>query len=277
MRKNNKCLNLCEIHPICEDYNEIASIEKVTEEKYERIYLGSYFCSQYFKHMKISESFLSSLYKQGINVTLVLPVFSEKDLDEGKNILKRLIETGSRVIDEITINDFGQYEYCSRNYPAIGLNLGRLFCREPRDFRIRDLQKRRIHPSVLELPVKRLMPGIQRIEIDYISNCIIMDSPLQVDIHSPYVYQTTGTICPMASVTKNITEKFRPNIECALQCQHMDTSYIDGRVRRVGRTIFYREGNCISLADSASRIIYWPVDLCLSERYKNHEYISTAQ
>ena len=93
------CLNLCEIihhlYELIPDFQEI--ITKANEiarfDKCERIYIGSYFCGQYFLHQ--SKEMLDELRgfceKEGVALTLVVPTFSEKDLERGKEKLATLL------------------------------------------------------------------------------------------------------------------------------------------------------------------------------------------
>lgn len=59
-------------------------------------------------------------------MTLVIPVFSEKDLEKGKKLLTELMDTYGDLIDEITVNDIGMLAYVKKLFDK-KINLGRLF------------------------------------------------------------------------------------------------------------------------------------------------------
>jgi len=93
------CLNLCDIL-LCDKLLDIGlkdfieNIFKNNKQTAERIYIGSNFCSQYFLSSKYWNTLFEYLQDKDFHLTLVLPIFSEKDLQKGKDkldfVLKQL-------------------------------------------------------------------------------------------------------------------------------------------------------------------------------------------
>ena len=133
------CLNLCEILPYLKQHKEIHEIieEALTLAGYktvERIYLGSSFCGKYF--LMQSENDLKEIdeicrqYK--MKITLVVPVFSESDLERGKKKIQEILGEYCEIIDEVTVNDYAMAIYIHEKH-KININLGRMFMKDYRD------------------------------------------------------------------------------------------------------------------------------------------------
>ena len=93
-----------------------------------RLYIGSNFCSQYFLRQpdQVWREAFSLCRREGIPATLVVPVFSQKDLAEACRRIDELVGANRGVVDEITVNDVGMVAYCLDRY-GLPLNAGRLF------------------------------------------------------------------------------------------------------------------------------------------------------
>ena len=110
-----KCINLCEIYD--EGIIDIDSIMYKYLDSYHRIYIGSYFCSRYFIYMK---RFMNKLFyyakHNNMKLTLVIPVFSEKDINISKKVISEIISSSEEIIDEVTVNDLGMLFYIKEKF-----------------------------------------------------------------------------------------------------------------------------------------------------------------
>ncbi|MCI6859163.1 MAG: hypothetical protein MR867_07715 [Eubacterium sp.] len=271
------CLNLCEILTPAflgqekpeELISKVVKENQITE-PLERIYAGSSFCSQYFLHLSCWDALFDWCRENGWNLTVTLPVFSQKDLKKGKERIGEILEKGKDVADEVTVNDFGMLKYMSDQFD-IRINLGRLFFKDARDVRVRPYQEGEMTPNLLSCR-DDFMEGndkIRGVEIDptnrYIDlrNCDL--DGIDLGIHSPFCYMTTGNICKFASIHAAVEEKFRPNAPCHMECAGIYEHYrekFDGRnadLIRYGRTVyFYNNGSRIA-GKKIDRKIYFPV------------------
>jgi hypothetical protein len=215
-------------------------------QRIERVYLGSSFCSQYFLRFSGYERIFAFCSSKGIHATLTLPIFSEKDLEAGKRKIAQICETCGACIDEITVNDIGMLAYV-RGLARYRINLGRLFNRNPRDCRIPE------HMAMtrrLSIPDADLLESadIASIEFDPTNAAFEAGGSGQIAVHTPYCYISTGNICKFASIHHDVDDKFRPNAACRMECHHICDIYrdhvpatgADTEIFRFGRTLYYR-------------------------------------
>lgn len=266
------CLSFCEIligvRSRTSIPSAIAAIEKINGSVYGRVYIGSSFCGKYFLHcgklLKESAEEINSFKK---SVTLCVPMFSQADLSAAKKLicsLSPLFE--NRIIDEITVNDYGMLDYVSENFKDIKINLGRLFNKDTRDVRYKEYSGRTHKPDILTIE--------NPVAFEYPVNCIEFDptnAVLDVSgnkyltaVYTPYCYATVGNVCEFASTDKEISKKFRPNDKCAAYCMKLQARYslANGTLNylKLGRTVyFYANGVKISGAENY-REIFQPLD-----------------
>lgn len=281
------CLNLCEI--LTDDWIERKYFEKLfnllSQEKdlIERIYIGSSFCSQYYIRFSGYDKLLDFCMEENIPVTLVLPVFSEKDLNVGKRKTNEIIYYSQGIVDEITVNDVGALWWIQNSY-NICINIGRLFFKDPRDCRIPEYCDKEIQPSFLTHFSDDYWNcfNISGIELDPTNRIIdiscINSNNFEVGLHMPYCYMTTGNICKFASIHKSIEQKFRPNQPCTMECMHINDVYTghvnqtncDPVLYRFGRTLYYKvDYPVVFSVNRPVRVIYFPIDEWRNMRNEN--------
>ena len=269
--KAETCVNLCEISGFCELYHVLIKVKE--KMSFERIYMGSYFCDEFF--LRNDYDSLIELV-QGINknihATLVLPIFCEKNLKKGKELIDILMQKYIDVIDEVTVNDYGMLTYMRNNYNR-KMNMGRLFFKDYRDPRYPEYFEDTWKPKGFHRRLKDNIEryGIHEVEVDITHKSVdLSENPgCVVGLHTPYTYMTTGKICEYASMYRPVQKKFRPNISCVRECLNAFIRYDLGDERkwvRVGRTVYF-ENNCFKLANSGeksadtdARIIYFPMN-----------------
>lgn len=272
------CLNLCEIFTdewikndyLGKVYKHFCQVHGLIK----RIYVGSSFCSQYFIKFRGYKKLLEFCRNQHIAVTLVLPVFSEKNIDSGKQKVSEIISYACGIVDEITVNDLGTLWWIHSNY-NIRINIGRLFSKDPRDCRIPEYCNLGIQPFFLTNIGDAYWGNfdISSVELDPTNRVIdiysINDMNIEIGLHMPYCYMTTGNICKFASIHRSIEQKFRPNLSCSLECMHISDTYsghinqtdCDPILFRFGRTLYYKVNDLIELStEKSTRIIYFPID-----------------
>ena len=270
------CVNLCEILPSLQKTRSMPQIllevMKVAQFKTcERFYIGSSFCGKYFLHQK--KETLNSLFElcrdKNMKVTLVIPTFSEGDLESGKNKLGQIVQYGWDCIDEITVNDYGMLTYVKETHP-LAINMGRLFMKDYRDPRYEEYFQIPWKPKMLtsylnevlrEYKIKSLEFDITHKRMDF------SEVPEEVipGLHIPYCYQTVGRICEYASIPKDTIKKFRVNDDCSENCSESLVRYSlsDGNLEyiREGRTVYFRHPGYELKGLKRYRLIYFPLTL----------------
>lgn len=268
-------MNLCEIyHPVrmTEDVLTRFLDYLADTETFDRLYLGSSFCSQYFLHLTNCDAAFTYCKDRGIPVTLTIPVFTQRDLEDGKRRIDALLAAGGACIDEITVNDLGMLHYIREHQPAYRVNLGRLFSKDPRDCRVSDYKDKTVTPMLLTHLDDAYWQDmeINAIELDQTNAHLDLSNPSWLGIisciHIPYCYMTTGNICEFASIHRPIQEKFRPNLRCSMECAHITETYPAHRdgswhspLQRFGRTLYFHVLPQLYSNDDETRLIYFPV------------------
>lgn len=242
---------------VCTNY----SIPKIT-----RIYVGSSFCSQYFQKLNLEDTFFAYCRRKKLSVTLTVPVFSQKDFVAGKSLIVSLCRRNSDLIDEVTVNDPGMLLFLQQNNIHQKLNVGRLFFKEPRDIRVRTYFSDVLSP---EFPLicdaniggAELDLNSQQLDLSKVASHMVT-----VAVHSPYCYMSVGNICKFASTSLPIEKKFRPNGPCQMDCSIIFERTIvnqndcELQLVRIGRTIYYYNGNVVYNSVKPDREIYFPVN-----------------
>jgi len=268
------CLNLCEI--LSNLYEQDSTYEIIINNimtakgmsNCQRIYFGSSFCSQYFLHLSEEEinGLILVCHKRNMKLTLVLPTFTQKDLDKGKRKISYLSQHFHNLIDEITVNDYGMLKYIKDTY-GIKINLGRLFMKDYRDPRHDEYFMRVYKPKIFTEYINNIVKeyGIVGFEFDLTHEVVdYSDKPdgILIAVHYPYSYMTVGHICELASISKEIHKKYRPNAGCKKEC-HTNRIYYDfGDERewfKLGRTIYFNNDKCSIKGVSKLRMIYFPI------------------
>lgn len=274
--QKTECISLCEIMP--DLYKKEPNVEKLIEKaceeagfsKCERIYFGSSFCGQYFLNMPKKETDLLAevCQKQNIKLTMVLPIFTEKNLERAKERIKIYISEFKEVLDEITVNDYGMLMYLHKNYPSLNLNMGRLFMKDYRDPRYEEYFNTPLKPKAFTSYLEKLVRdySIGSIEFDPTHKIIdVNEKPEEVTIalHTPYCYETVGQICQMAGISQPIEKKFRPNEPCQQECHtHKIHYFIDEGITwfKLGRAVYFKNEACEIKGTECIRIIYSLLD-----------------
>lgn len=238
----------------------------------ERLYVGSNFCSQYFlgQSERVWRESFALCRREGIPATLVVPVFSQKDLQAGCERIDRLMCADGDVIDEVTVNDVGMLARCVGRY-GCAVNAGRLFSKVPRDPRYPGLLDARhvvdIPPLITEVFRRDEVRGIEidptHAALDLAPLTALMPQ-VQVGVHVPYCYLTTGAVCELASLRRPLCEKFRPNAPCSLECASCAVGYelpSGVRLLRWGRTVYFPNRECLISEGEDFRMIVSPIDV----------------
>ena len=249
---------------------------KAKKKDFDEIYIGSYFCEKYFLH--ITEDILAEIKNfcklNGVKVSLVIPMSSEKDLQNVKDRIDFIMRSFSFNIFSFVVNDFGMLEYISQKYDC-PIVLGRLLFKQSRDSRydtFRDeipayeVCSSHFHELIKEYPIKA-------IELDDVRADTVLANNFgyEIYVHSPVVYMSTGMVCEYASAGLANTKKFRPNNACAHQCTKYCTGYIGANNKqfyKIGRTIYYPGDPKAANAHGVDKEIYFPFE-SVRESYEN--------
>ncbi len=272
-------LNLSDIAiTLFEQKNFERTIQELKAKKrdFDEIYIGSYFCEKYFLH--ITEDILAEIKNfcklNGIKISLVIPMSSEKNSQNVKDRIDFIIRSVSFNIFSFVVNDFGMLEYISPKYNC-PIVLGRLLFKQSRDSRydtFRDaipayeVCSSHFHELIKEYPIKA-------IELDDVRADTVLANKFgyEIYVHSPVVYMSTGMVCEYASAGLANTKKFRPNNACAHQCTKYYTGYIGANNKqfyKIGRTIYYPGDPKAANANVVDKEIYFPFE-SVKESYEN--------
>lgn len=264
------CLNFCELVPpnsnLVDVFNDAISNlcnPNITDQP-ARLYFGSSFCQNYFMsidYWRLAESFCK---ENVLPITLTVPIFSEKMLDDGKHRINSILQQNSQ-IDEITINDLGMFLFVSQNFPEKKINLGRLFFKHSRDIRVDRFFYDNYEPEYIIDEYSDF--DVFGIELDpthkHLNLNCLKNKKYNVGMHFPFCYMSTGNICKYASINLDVKHKFRPNMPCSVNCMHIAEHHYsednkDKSVYRFGRTLYFLNRDIDSL-DLCDRIIYFPI------------------
>lgn len=297
--KQIECLNLCELIEVVSLSRQSLEdeIKKIIHEcghtDCRRIYIGSYFCGQYFIRMKeaVIEAVSQFCIRESMGITLVIPMFSEKDLVAGKNKVESVLSKCT-ALDEITVNDYGMLKYTNQHYKKIinsssdgsvnemepspvGVNMGRLFMKDTRDRRYEEYWEKKFQPGFFTKYMGALIEqyGVTGIEFDPthrqldfsgVEEIASIFGKIQVGLHMPYCYLTVGQVCEIGSIHTPMEKKFRPNGSCGQEClTHRYELKVDEDTcwLHVGRAIYDKIPECRVNGLMEYRIIYSPIDV----------------
>lgn len=259
-----KCVNLCDLLDKVDFHNN--NVEKLLQSPNlvdaKRLYIGSYFCSQYFLRMDFIAEIKQFLNEHSYSLTLVIPIFSEKDSAFSKEKIKQICD--ELPIDEVTVNDIGMLIAIHSSYD-LKVNLGRLFFKDARDIRLPSYYQHTIHPAFLDTLNKyNTCFTLDYAEIDPISATLDVhhNTDVKLALHEPFCYLTTGNICKFASISQDIAKKFRPNASCNKECQRVYEIYFpnsnDYTLYRIGRAVYFETERPCTINGSIERFIYSP-------------------
>lgn len=238
-----KYLNFCE--KSIDDIDLICS--EISKNLCDGVSIGSYTCDVGFinniKNKLMKKS--SEINTNGVSVRIVLPIFSESLLDEGKTLIKELLEQIN--VCALVVNDIGMLDYLYRELGYNNIQLGRLFFKEERDPRILELS-RNVDIKTLTKDFEVLLQeySVKGMEFDSIYNfhnlINCFDESLELWVHYPLTYITSSRICFFKSVNQSHTMKFRVNKSCDLECMAGPIKYITNdnkELYRIGKGIYF--------------------------------------
>ena len=248
-------LSLCEIS--FSEKKRLPALEKqIKKLNPQAIYIGSYFCSRFFLHtMKVEwiKELKASLEQSNrpIPLVLVIPIFSQGELKEGKEKIAALLQEPD-LIQELVVNDVGMLSYLKNTR---SIHLGRLFFKLKRDFRLKNtpLKHCQVEPShYFSIPAECSIKGVE-VEPLASSLSITKECPGEIVSIHDLCYVTTGRICELSGLGSEKDEKrFRPNKPCSLQCQTLVLYELDNHFKNGSHL---EELNPIFI--KAGRTIYW--------------------
>lgn len=273
-------LNLCDIdfHWNSDEIENLIRIcEKRNKTRIDRIYVGSYFCANYFEFFfqRYSEKLQNVLKKIDVSIVLVIPIFSQKSLDSGKKKITHLLRDG--YIKSAVVNDLGMLSWLN-NKKNVRIILGRLFAKDTRDFRFPELHMHSGQPKILEggfSELKQRYHSINAVELENIYSSLEVPNQTKIILHLPYVYQSVGHICCYANMEQDMSAPFLSNRRCKMSCMQNLIQYGsgEGSLLRVGRAVFFKSSINNKSLNRNVDIAYWPLDLW-REKYENTSTIT---
>lgn len=282
--KNKKCsVNLCDyfgrISNLVEENGLDEFLKGLHIGEIDRIYVGSYYCSNYFLKQS-NANYTSIIYtakKNNYKITLVIPPLFQKKLTEAEQKIKILLEEGADVIDEVTINDLGMLNVRSW-FKGKKINLGRLLQKDNRDPRYEQYyNESHIFRTFSEYYKKFYKKEkIDGVEVDCTNKEIVIpnDVPkLEIGLHIPFCYISLGSICEYASMDKEKGKRFIFDDSCTMGCNraHIECQLEDNlSFYRIGRSVVFQNEDCNILGKTNNlRIIYSPIKELFGGNYEN--------
>lgn len=272
------CLDLCELSSLGETpQQQAAALDALLAQPAlrgcTRLYVGSSFCPQVlFSARPLFNAVVGTARERGLSVTLTLPIVAQRFWENAQAGIAALLESGTGVVDEVTVNDFGLLDYVDQlaedaapGTEGVRLNLGRCLSKDTREPRDPHYPHQPYTPNLLNPGedgcsyLERLLTTwshwraeqgryvcrIGGIELDRTHDCLELDCApewLTVALHGSPCYLSTGQICEYAAIGRGDERAFRPNARCANQCQQGFTTYhdVDGvSYHKIGRTVYF--------------------------------------
>lgn len=266
-------INLCDVLPS----NEAAQkyIDQILSQSftYDRVYIGSYFCSNKFFSLKSAStiSLMDALFSKSIPVSLVVPIFAQHHLASGSELIQKMVNNYYGIINEIVVNDLGMLQHVYDIYKSksnrIKIVAGRMLNKTYRDIRDEEYFSSEYIPKCLNEYYISLYEhyGIQTIELDNSFNSLTL--PERFDkycfaVHMPLCYVTKCNICEFASITKSISKKFRTTDACSYECMGRYIQYLNGKDNtvihyKIGCGVYF-ENKSINIKTAKIRTVYNP-------------------
>jgi hypothetical protein len=222
-----------------------------------RAYFGNEFCESLIPSLQSFSQICLQLWRKQVEITFVTPPVT----DEGLDTLRKLLSWLSRQEHnaEVVFNDWGTLELLYREFPGLRPVRGRLLNKTMRDPRVVPLYnapgapagiRASLQPSSLDSPFfRRLLQkyGVTTVELDILVQAPDFDFrclPFQVAFYFPYGFVTTGRHCMMSSLHVEGDRRFRPGVQCRLECRdYVTTHSFDGTLLSTAGTRFYQRGN----------------------------------
>lgn len=192
--------------------------------KYNRLYLGSYYCDHYFTQTRIEEymDILRFSRDHDLRTTVVIPPVFQANYDAVCSLAMELLNAKEGTVDEVTVNDWGMASVISE-LTSVKLNAGRLLQKDNRDPRYADFFDAAYVSRSFSNFYTDFFPDqdITGVEIDCTHKEIVIPKtsrPMQVSVHGPFCYISIGSICEFASMHKMVGRKFRYADVCSREC-----------------------------------------------------------
>lgn len=208
------CVNLCETtppHVTASDVEDlvVAACQDAGFPYCERLYVGSYFCENYFLHLtrEFHEAVRDVCARYEMQATLIVPILGQAFLERAESRLVDVLLEFADVYDEVIVNDVGEYVLLARwfagedtrfsfgempGYPASPesasprLGLGRLFSKELRDARYDEVFQAVAHPGISAeaeaclVEQQRCCPGARPlVEVDPVATTVDVSGVMQ--------------------------------------------------------------------------------------------------
>lgn len=208
-------LNLCDMMM---EIDECKMSMLCEQKQFNRIYVGSYFCSFYFSDCNKYENIINYARRNNLSVTLVIPVIAQSIYEKSIMKINEMIVQYWPILDEIVCNDVAMYNYIEEAFSSVKLVRGRIFDRHNKEERN-------------GLFDTSLFPDNRICEIDgdwafHIENNRQIESCENIYIHYPFYYITYGRICLYSSIGEPTLKKFRPNRCRSMKCIGRTMKYI---------------------------------------------------
>lgn len=299
------CLDLCELSSMGDTSQQAhtaleAFLARDELQGCTRVYVGSSFCPQVlFSARPLFNTVVAHARERKLSVTLTLPIIAQRFWKNAQDGIRTLLEAGSGVVDEVTVNDLGMLDFIDQlaessaaGTNSLRINMGRCLSkdtREPRDptypyqpympkLLWRDgnassnLDRLRATWSRWREQESRYTCRIAGIELDRTHaqlDLSLVPAGVTVALHGTPSYLSTGQICEYAAIGRSDEQAFRPNSRCSNQCQHGFTTYhnVDGvDFHKIGRTVYFDAPEPVIIADSTLnlRLLHTPLKEVLS-------------
>ncbi len=256
-----RILNLCDIGFRLKD--RMPARELICEMGgIDRVYIGSYFCEQYFlkTSLPVLEWCAAYCRSQGIRMACVVPIPSQRYLDSCKKHLELLKEQYPDLLDMVCVNDPGMLQWAAGRFEKTVL--GRLFQKRIRDPRYAETSGNGAFSVSREMRERIGQYRIWGIEIEGIFGSVgKTDRDFCIYSHVGLCYMSCMRECLYASLYRELPARFRTDTECGVECsRYRMKNKIQGghEIFRIGKGIYFQTGMGTSAPDGADGVILYP-------------------
>jgi hypothetical protein len=222
-----------------------------------RVYIGAEFCDRLLlnANFNILTPFIKELKSKGFFVTLIMPHSTQSLFKSNYEILKRMLDKGKDVIDEISVNDFGLLNYINNDLQGMNLrfNAGRLLDKSLRESRmdiysVDDIRKNKNMISKLPILTNEYDRIYNKFNISYVETdipnqkvfSIIDNANYKLALHFPRTFLSKAYYCEFSSIGKSAINKFILDGVCENQCNNQYKIFYEDSIKlyKVGNAIF---------------------------------------
>ena len=230
--------------------------DRITKLPLTHIYVGDEFCFHRIPGTQDLSEVIRHAAESDLNVSLLLPVMTDAQLDLLNSRIETLCNLNSRA--EVVVNDLGTLLYLKNHYPLLRFALGRLLNKGFKDPRLKlapendsgeEKPRELLNSGTFDqerFRKKMMKLGIDHLERDlfpYQDSLRLKPSEPIACYYFPYGFITSGRVCWTATFNQRPEQKFIPAGRCQHTCNKLSLRLKSNDVAfqtiQNGNTVFY--------------------------------------